>query len=278
MIMKTFFPILSLTVLLVSCGPSRHAIPVEMRYPSKSGLELSAKVVSVVYANVGDAEKDMINRNMADAFAGTLEKEYSTGEGSVGLYSVNGRGADYSAKDSLFNILIDTGADMVFLFDTPKIERQSAASRSLAVTLYCYDGMDKEEKVHAFTGSTVMTATDMKGTVEEAYEAGKRVAEPFFSQWKQEQYSIAYYDGVKWYEALMKAEQYDWKGAMDIWLSLLDSNDMMKRACAEYNIAVACYMLGDFDLAGQWLDRSDEENRMPTLSDSLHKRIKARKR
>ena len=97
-------------------------------------------------------------------------------------------------------------------------------------------------------------------------------------QWKPEYYSIAYYDSTKWYEALMKAEQYDWKGAMDIWISLLDSQDVMKRACAEYNISVACYMLGDMALAEQWLDRSDAENKMPTLSDAMRKRIEARKR
>ena len=48
--MKKLLSILSLAILLVSCGPSRHAIPVEMRHPSKSGIELAGKIVSVVYA------------------------------------------------------------------------------------------------------------------------------------------------------------------------------------------------------------------------------------
>ena len=114
-------------------------------------------------------------------------------------------------------------------------------------------------------------------SLEQASEAGRRIAGSFFSQWKHEQYSIAYYDSAKWYEAVLKAEQYDWKGAMDIWFTLLDSGDVMKRACAEYNIAVACYMSGDFELARKWLDRSHKENRLPTLSDALRKRIEARK-
>ena len=92
-----------------------------------------------------------------------------------------------------------------------------------------------------------------------------------------EVYSIAYYDSSKWYEGLVRADQYDWKGAMDIWIGLLDSKDMMKRSAAEYNIAVACYMLGDYHLALEWLDRSDADNGFPTLSDGLRKRIEARK-
>ena len=63
---------------------------------------------------------------------------------------------------------------------------------------------------------------------------------------------------------------------MDIWLELLETNDLLKRSCAEYNIAVACYMLGDYNLASEWLDLSDKDNLLP-LSDALRKRIEARK-
>ena len=57
---------------------------------------------------------------------------------------------------------------------------------------------------------------------------------------------------------------------------MLSSNDPMKRACAGYNISVACYMLGDYQLALEWLDLSDKENKLP-ISDALRKRISARK-
>ena len=65
---------------------------------------------------------------------------------------------------------------------------------------------------------------------------------------------------------------------MDIWFEFLESHDALKRAAAEYNIAVACYMLGDFVLAQQWLDKSVAENDMPTLTEAMRKRIEARKK
>ena len=74
----------------------------------------------------------------------------------------------------------------------------------------------------------------------------------------------------------MRAQNFDWRGAMDIWIGLLSTNDHYKRSCAEYNIAVACYMLGDYDLATEWLDRSDQDNLLP-VSDALRKRINTRK-
>ena len=110
---------------------------------------------------------------------------------------------------------------------------------------------------------------------DKAEDTGKTVASSFLSQWKHEQYSVIYYNNEKWYKALDKAGAYDWKGAMDIWLEFLNTGDLLKRSCAEYNIAIACYMLGDYSLASEWLDRSDKDNRLP-LSDALRKRIDAR--
>ena len=147
----------------------------------------------------------------------------------------------------------------------------------MKVMMYSYDGMSKDDTVRRFVGNVLLPSSSRAELLVEGMKAGKQISESFKIQWLNEQYSIAYYDGMKWYEALARAEQFDWKGAMDVWFELLKSNDSMKRACAEYNIAVACYMLGDIHLAEQWLDRSDEENHMPTLSDALRKRINAKK-
>lgn len=270
--MKRLLTISALAFLLVSCGPSRHAIPVEMLHPSRSGIELTGKLMSVVYAETGS---DQIRKEMAESFANALEQGY--GEGTVGFYNVKGTTEEYAVRDSMVNLLMTTGSDVVFLFDS-KAGDMTTAGVLVNVAIYCYDAMNKEDKVQSFSGTKVLAASSAKELREEVAKAGKLVAEPFEAQWKLEQYSIAYYDSSKWYEGLLKAEQYDWKGAMEIWLGLLNTNDMMKRAVAEYNISVSCYMLGDLDLALEWLDRSDADNKLPTLSDALRKRIEARKR
>jgi hypothetical protein len=219
--------------------------------------------------------------------------------------------ADYSQRDSLFNILMDTGSDVVFLIDTLKFGQMSvggpsrvaypssadssyvsSASIPYTLRLYCYDGMGKEDKVQIFGGtslarpevysngkddSTIANSKAWKALGAEGWNAGVLVADSFKSQWKHEQYSVVYYDSDKWYKALERAAQYDWKGAMEIWMELLSTKDLMKRSCAEYNMAVGCYMLGDYQLATEWLDLSDKDNKLP-ISDAMRKRINARKR
>lgn len=311
MMKKILLPLLAACLLAVSCGPSKHLIHVEMRHPSKAGVDLYGKIISVVYLETEDPAATEFCATMADGFAYTLENEYGTGEGSIGIYRmIKTGGADYASKDSLFNILMDTGADLVFLFDTVKFGNMSVGGPSkvsypsspdssyvssgnipFTMRLYCFDGMNQKGNVYSFGGTSIAhpevysdgkdnndasVAKAWKCLGTEGWEAGVLVADSFKSQWKHEQYSIVYYDGEKWYKALDKATQYDWKGAMDIWLDLLDTNDMMKRSCAEFNISLACYMLGDYDLAIQWLDLSDKDNKLPT-SDSLRKRIDARR-
>ena len=263
---------------VVSCGPSRHAITLQMRHPSKSGLDLGGKIVSVAYSSVGDPVADNFNKAMAGSFADVLEEDYATGEGSVKVIRLDGTKADYAQRDSMVSILMNTGSDMVFLFASPLFDTSiTSGAVPMQVSLYCYDGMNEEDKVFAYSGKTVVTSTSPASLENEAVDAGKNVSEIFKAQWKHEQFSIVYFDGTKWYEALVLAEGYDWKGAMDIWFTLLDTNDLMKRASAEYNIAVACYMLGDFSLADEWLKKSKADNDMPTLTDAMSKRIDAMK-
>lgn len=309
--MKRFLlPAIAACLMAVSCGPMKHAIHVEMRHPSKAGVDLAGKVVSVVYLENDDAVADDFSEAMADGFAYSLEEDYATGNGSIGIYRMRkSDGGNYASKDSLFNILMDTGADVVFLFDTvsfgnitvggpskvayktsPDSSYVNSASIPFTMKMYCYDGMNKDDKVQAFGGtsmarmevysngkddSTIARAKAFKALGAEGWNAGKEVAESFRSQWKHEQYSIVYFDNEKWYKALMQAEGYDWKGAIDTWITLLQTNDLMKRSCAEFNISVACYMLGDYQLAKEWLDRSDEDNKLP-ISDAMRKRIDAR--
>ena len=275
--MKRLFTLLFLCSMLVcACSPLKHAVHVEMRYPSKSGIELFDKLISVVYLTDGDQMGDAFNASMAEGFAAELEKDYGTGNGSVGVYSLLDRGGKYSHRDTLINLLMDTGSDAVFLFDKVGMVPAGNNASKFNIKLYCFDAMNQEEKVHSFVGNTVVNL-DSDVLSAEGLKTGGIVAESFKMQWKHEQYTIIFYDKDLWYKALYKADSYDWKGAMDIWMEILSTtNDRYKRACAEYNIAVACYMLGDYSLAGEWLDHSDKDNVLP-VSDALRKRINTRK-
>ena len=309
--MKRILNLLAVMALLVSCGPSRHSIHVEMRHPSKSGIDLAGKTVSVVHLENENSIGTSFTEGMADGLAYALEQDYGTGEGSVGIYRMRvQQGGDYTSKDTLVNLLIDTGADVVFLIDTLTLgEMTMGGSTTIAaptsadsthistgklpfrMKLYCYDAMNQDENVHSYSAASVAVpfaysdGNQSDETIYEralnsisalGFEAGQTIASSFKVQWKHEQYSVLYFDSSKWYDAMEYADKYQWKSAMDIWMELMDTPDMLKRSCAAYNMAVASYMLGDYELASEWLDRSDDDNELP-LSDGLRTRIDSRK-
>ena len=305
--MKRILYIFILLCLAVSCGPVRHMIHVEMRHPSKSGIDFVGKNIAVVHLENGNRIADSFSEGIADGLAYSLEQDYGTGEGSVGIYTMAvNQGAEYSSKDTLINLLIDTGSDVVFLIDTLAVgEMKMGGPASVAspvsvdssyistgelpftMKMYCFDAMNKAEGVYSFAGSSVAVpfaysdgiqtkAVIMDRAIaslpELGFEAGRSLSSNFKSQWKHEQYSVVYFETEDWYKAMQFADALQWKEAMDIWFELLDTNDLLRRSCAEYNIALATYMLGDKDLAAQWLDRSDADNKLP-MSDTLRKRI-----
>ena len=309
--MKRILYMIALALAAVSCGPTRHAIFVDMRYPSKSGIELAGKTVAVVHLENDNPLSNVFSEGIADGLAYSLEQDYGTVDGSIGIYRMKAiPGGDYASRDTLFNLIMDTGADVLFLVDTlnvgemtiggissvaapesPDSAYLSTGNLPFKMKLHCFDAMNKDEKVYSYGGSSVAVPyaySDGKQTPETiksralktlpllGFETGKTVSGNFKSQWKTEQYSVIYFESEDWYRALEYACQLSWKPAMDIWLELIDTRDMMKRSCAAYNMAVASYMLGDYELASQWLDRSDADNKLP-LSETLRKRIDSRK-
>ena len=298
-------------MMFVACAPSKYTMHLETRYPSKSGLDLAGKNVSVIYLENGTEFKDGFSASMAESLAYNLEKDYGTGKGSVGVFRMTkSAGGDYASKDTLFNLLMDTGSDLVFLIDTirfgemtvggpskvsyatvPDSSTVNLGSIPFNLRLYSYDAMNASEEVKNFGGTAIaqpevysngtlsseqLKAGAYKALPAEGWAAGEMLSKSFASQWKVEGYSIIYFDSPKWIAAAEKADQLDWKGAMDIWFELLDSKDVLKRSSAAYNIALSCYMLGDYKLAEEWLDLSDKDSELP-LSSALRTRIQERK-
>lgn len=293
--------------VLTSCDPQAFSMNVEMRYPSKSGLDIVGKSVAVVYLEE-DHEKDSVfNANVANGFASAIEKEYYGGEQVLNIYKIDknpdGR---YDTVDSLANIVMSTGEDVVFLFDAPEFGSMSLTDKTPTATdtamyytatlpykvrLYAFDSMGKVDTVYSWAGSRTLSKTiaadvytsrsDVSAKVwtmldKHAENIGEMSANIFKPEWKSEQYTLLYYESSQaWDTASEYAYDFKWKEAIETWMTLVNTNNLKRRSCAEYDIALGCYMLGDNELALKWLDASDSDYPV-SLSKGLRKRINAR--
>lgn len=293
---------------LAACSPQTLTLSVDMRHPSKSGIDLSRKSMSVVYMDDGQADTTFSN-GVASSLARSLEEDYFAGNEAIGIYKIP---VDSVSLDLMHNLVIDSGDDVIFLIGPPTfgevvVETPKAVSNPVSVDsafvsqvqvpynakLFVYDSMDKDDKLHIFRGNSILrgqlfsngvTATEF--LKEKALDfkdmgadlVGKQISNRFVPTWKTENYSLYYYDGWDndWVLAASLAYDMKWKRAADIWMKKVNDSSYAKRACACYNTALAFYMLGDLNLATKWLDRADQYG-MPDLSPGLRKRIEARK-
>lgn len=284
---------LLLALAAVSCGPQLFTLPVDMRQPSGSGIELGGKSLAVVYADNGFKADSCLAGGIAEGFAQALEEEYFGGEERIDLFQMEkGPHADCSAKDTLVHLIMETERDVVFLLDAPVFKEVNlsapalsglaAEDSALTVTafiqmtqdLYVYDSLDKRDTVlrrrnpaslhrkiylpRGYTDAEAMQQVALS-LRPEGLRAGARLAGPFKPVWHTEEYGVIYYDGDQWTEAAALACDLRWREAMTRWLDLARTKNLEKRSCAEYNLALACYMLGDYPLALEWLDRSDRD-------------------
>jgi len=253
---------------------------VDMRQPSKSGIDLLGKTMSVVYMDDLSGRDTVFNAMVAEGFAKALEDDYFGGNEAVNIFKMEkDMAGNYAAKDTLVNAAMMSGDDVVFIFDSPEFSEIEIASENevkvpFKLNLYAYNTLGADT-VRVFQGSTTLTQKivrapgesdeDVKENIwqnlsDAGLRTGARSAANFISAWETEARYFYFYDyGEKWLKASNAAMDYRWREAIDTWMSLLDTKNMSKRSAAEYDIALAFYMLGDYDLSAAWLDQSDRD-------------------
>ena len=307
--MRRFTLTLGLAALaLAACSPQTLTMNVDMRHPSKSGIDLGRKSMSVVYMDDGTVDSTFSNA-VASSLARSLEEDYFGGREAIGVYKIP---VDSVSLDLMHRLVIDSGDDVVFLLGPPAfgevaLTENTAVKDPVSVDsayvaqaqipynakLFVYDSMDKEDRLHVFRGGSILRSQVFSSGVTapeylkeralvtkdlSADLVGKQISNRFVPTWKTESYSLYYYDGMDgdWERAAIQAYDMNWKRAADIWMKKVNEGSTSKRACACYNTALAFYMMGDLNLATKWLDRADQWG-TPTLSPGLRKRIEARR-
>ena len=293
---------------LAACSPQTFTMNVDMRYPSKSGIDLSRKSMSIVYMDDGTADSTF-NNALASSLARSLEADYFGGNEAIGVYKVP---SDSVSLELMHSLIMDTGDDVVFLIGPPSfgevslgdnvaVKNPSGVDSAFVATalipyntrLFVYDSMDKEDKIKLFRGGSILRTKVYNNGVtakeflqDEAMKAkdpgaellGQQMSTRFVPTWKTEGYSLYYFDGwdEDWIDALNYAYEHKWTKAADLWMKRVSDSSITKRACACYNLVLAFYMMGDQSIATKWLDRADGYEEL-ALSPGLRKRIEARK-
>lgn len=280
---------LASVLLLAACGPSSYMMTMEVRKPSESPIDLNGKTISVVYLEDSAPYDTAFSYHVADGLAKKIEEDFFDGEVGVTLFKLPRTEGDYSSKDTLVNLVMDTENDVIFLLDQPKFGKAVRNDQTnkwtvpFQITLHAYDSMGPVDSVYTFTGSSTLEGgvepaanSIWNYTQSQAFNAGYSSASKFSPEWKEDSIGIVYYDyKTAWMDALDLAYEFKWEEAMDKWMTLTNTHNHTERACAEYNLAVGCYVTGKYELSRKWLELSDKDGPI-SLSRDLSRKLKAK--
>lgn len=293
--------------LCMACSPATFNITLDMRAPSKTGLSLGGKNISVSYLAGAGKRDSLFASGIAEGFAGAIEEDYFGGNEVIDIYKVSREPvADYSRKDAMIGLLVEQGSDAAFLFEVLSMgdisvssaqktaspasadsSHYAVASAPFAIRLYVYDAMNPADTVLIYNASSraeatvrtngressaVLHAKAEKAMADAGETIGRRSADIFLSTWEKTDFPIYYFESDEWFSAAKYASEYKWTEAMDKWISMLGTKNLLKKACLEYNLAAVNCILGYKDIALQWLDRSDSDYGLPE-SPALRRRI-----
>lgn len=296
-------------LVLASCSPQIYPIQLEMRHPSSSGLDLNRKSMAIAFMCGSAPEDSLFSLTAASGLARTLEKDYFGGEEVIPIFQVPAS-ADVNL-DLMHKYFMESDQDVLFLLAPPQfgaitigkneprrgristVDSAYVSTSNVPFTqqMYVFDGMEGVDTFHSYKGgSNIQLGVYNNGMLTDeslvseakrqaafhADRVGIQLGSSFVSTWKLEQYALYYFDDFSsqdWTTPISHAQKFEWVKAVDLWTPFLKSRDYQKKACASYNIAVAFYMLGDYELALKWLDQADKMAGVMDQSALLRRRI-----
>jgi len=258
-----------LAMAVASCSYYTYPVSLEKRGPSKIGMDLSGRSISVSFVHDSPADS-IFQARMAEGFVSGIEETFFSGERAVEMFAIKKNpGALYASRDTMTQLVMSTDADLVFLFDSTQfvVARETGDTILLKANLYAYDSMDKADTVRLFYGKKTLENVNP----EFAESLGHMLSKPFESTWETETYQLYFYDEQDWIEAATFAVAYEWTKALNKWAEMLsETKNLQRRAFLSYNIALSCYMLEDFDHAVKWLDRAEKDGEVAQAKSLRH--------
>lgn len=226
----------------------------EMKRTSTSGVDLNSKSVLVAYYDdIPESDFTFVS-SVSEGFSLGLKTNEGIEEPQrlVLAYSDT---SNIVSKQLAIDLLMESDKDAVFILGVPTITEST-----YSVPLYCYDSMAKRDTLLAFDVHGILG--NSKDLYQSGLSVGASMSNSFISQWVEETYSIYYLNSNRWLLAAEYAANCKWKEAMEQWIECLKTNDPYVRSCAEYNIALACYMTSKKQLALDWLEMSDRDYKL----------------
>jgi len=281
---------------MAACGPVIHLIDVDVKLPAQHSVHFESGNIAVFNALydttglMGTVWNDslLINK-VAQGFRDRLAAELSLYPEEIPIYNHfcgQTPGGTLEDKEYIYSLSDQTGARFLILIDSLRhgdfeyvntmLAPAGDGYRSIYVSkpwqmVFRFFDMDADKFTAHFSFNDTLfwniLARERDSTLvhrrinaslhETAEYLGSAMAKMTQPQWETQGRALFSFSGSQWYKALDHAYMFEWEEAQTVWLALTQEiKNYRKIAYAAYNLAVASEMMGQIDLAKEWLELS----------------------
>jgi hypothetical protein len=288
--------LLSVLLILSSCGPLINIMEVDVRLPATRPINIVGREMAVFtpqYDSVSVTDSVLLHK-FAQSLADALASEAYLAPGSVPVFShYTGSEAlgTLEQPDYVHRLALETGTNLVFMVDSvdiggffsrdiSQVEDDYKLNYLMApftsvVRVYdaekvqfikyipLRDTVAWEVWIPSDSETVSIPASAFQDLQKASEFFAKELAETFMDQWETQDRVIFVYEKRDWNLAYNHALAFAWDEAMKIWMELVKGTNTKEVACAAFNLALACEMQGNFELAQKWLDLSQKTFELP---------------
>ena len=272
-----------LGLVVAGCGaPQAMLFNVDVLQPKKFTLAVDEQPVAVVATYKDKAADSTSSANLALGAARYIETGNALDEGSVGAFTIpEEEYTGASDKEYMEGLMLATGSETLVIVRNIEVGDVEVSrifdensGMSIVGMLPVKANMDVYDAIADTTIFSERISDSLKfhipleqNPTRESIRAflsandslivsavGALLAKHVSYQWIEEEWMlIDYPEESAWHNAYKDAMDFKWEEAIKAWMPLTEDQNPEKASYAAFNIAVACQMLGQTDLAIGWL-------------------------
>lgn len=274
-------------MLLAGCAaPQVMLFNVDVMEKKAFVLQLDNQSASVVATYDQEKGDSSIMADLARSVADRLEKQNALEEGSVGAFTIPA--SEYKGsqdKEYLEQLMLATASQSLVIINGFSLrdyhlkkswdpDRTVPALQTMLTILgkadmEVYDAISDTTLYHkmVFDSVTFRIPTDNSYTDQSLKELissndtlviasfAATLADHICNTWTEEEWMLIDYPNQEtWHEAYKNAMDFKWEEAIRGWLPWTENKKPEVASFASFNIAVACQILGQSDLAESWVE------------------------
>lgn len=279
-----------LLAAVTGCTPQAYYVNVDVKDDGFVELPIEDNNLSLFAITSQNSSDSLRLSNVAVGIAEKLEQDREWAKGRIPVYSIPkeefmGFPSELNRIEGgtdttyLHTLMVESGSRMLLFVDNLRFYDygvQKNASNTgydnvnvilpYSVELNIYDAVDdsllynlvERDSVYVQVLSSVANGGEL-GTAVAGYlpqiarKIGEKMGALFTVQWITQERMVICYDGSPdWESALLFAQDFKWREAIELWMPFAESENPKKAAFAAFNIAVGCEILEEPELALKW--------------------------